>query len=152
MHARILLLLAFTFALLTAQANADPPAGQAVGPHHVGCNVSEMFGEHLHAHLAIYRNGTPVEVPANIGFVQTAGVVLCLYWLHTHDDTGLIHVEAPGGNYTLADFFAVWGEPLSSTRIGRYTGHVRANVNGAPFKGAPQSIPLRDNETITLWI
>jgi hypothetical protein len=140
------------FALFAAQANAAPPAGQPVGPHGVGCNVSEMFGEHLHAHLAIYRGGTAVAIPANIGFVQSGGVVLCLYWLHTHDDSGLIHVEAPMGNFTLADFFAVWGQPLSSMRIGRYVGRVRAYVNGVPYKGAPQSIPLRDGEQIVLRI
>ena len=152
MQARIFALSLVLSLGFAAQASADPPAGQPVGPHHVGCNVSEMFGEHIHTHLAIYRAGNPVLIPANIGFVQTAGVVLCLYWIHTHDDSGLIHVEAPGGNFTLADFFAVWGVPLSQTRIGPLTGHVRAYVNGAPFKGAPQTIPLRDGEQITLRI
>jgi hypothetical protein len=152
MHARIASSIASLFVLAAAQAVAEPPAGQPVGPHGVGCNVTEMFGEHLHAHLAIYRGGVPVGIPANVGFVQSGGVVLCLYWLHTHDDSGLIHVEAPSGNFTLADFFAVWGEPLSNTRIGRYTGHVRSYVNGAPYKGAPGSIPLRDGEQIVLRI
>ena len=126
--------------------------GQPVGPHHVGCNVNEIFTEHIHAHLAIDRAGKPVTVPANIGLVSAGYAVLCLYWLHTHDDSGLIHVEAPGGNFTLADFFAVWGQPLSATRIGPYTGHVRAYVNGAPYHGAPQNIPIRDGEQITLKV
>ncbi|HTV92886.1 MAG TPA: hypothetical protein VMG98_09240 [Verrucomicrobiae bacterium] len=126
--------------------------GQPVGPHHVGCNVNEQFAEHWHPHLTIEHRGTPVTIPADIGIVTAGYAVLCLYWLHTHDNSGTIHVEAPGGNYTLADFFAVWGQPLSSTRIGPYTGHVRAYVNGAPYRGAPQNIPLRDGEQITLQI
>lgn len=126
--------------------------GQPVGPHRVECNVTEMAGEHLHPHLSIEHGGTAVPIPANIGIVQTAGVVLCLYWLHTHDDSGTIHVEAPGGNFTLADFFAVWGKPLSATQIGPYHGRVRAYVNGAPYNGAPQSIPLLDGEQILLKI
>jgi hypothetical protein len=126
--------------------------GQPVGPHHVGCNVTEMFTEHLHPRLTIQHGSAAVTIPANIGIVQTAGVVLCLYWLHTHDESGMIHVEAPGGNFTLADFFAVWGQPLSSTRVGPYTGHVRAFVDGAPYKGAPQNIPLLDGEQILLKV
>ncbi len=106
--------------------------------------------EHIHAHLDIVYDGKNVTVPANIGMVQTSGILLCIYWLHTHDDSGLIHIEAPGGNFTLADFFAVWGEPLSGTRVGPYHGEVSANVNGAPYTGAPQSIPLADGETIVL--
>jgi len=126
--------------------------GQPVGPHHVGCNVNEIFTEHIHAHLAIDHAGKPVVVPANIGIITAAYAVLCLYWLHTHDDSGTIHVEAPGGNFTLADFFAVWGKPLSARRIGPYTGPVRAYVNGVPYHGAPQTIPIRDGEQILLQI
>jgi hypothetical protein len=126
--------------------------GQPVGPHHVGCDVTEMSGEHVHAHLRIEHNGTAVPVPADIGLVVAAHAVICLYWLHTHDASGTIHVEAPGGNFTLADFFAVWGQPLSRTRVGPYTGHVRAYVNGAAYTGAPQNIPLLDDEHITLRI
>ncbi|HUA09459.1 MAG TPA: hypothetical protein VMA98_09305 [Candidatus Acidoferrales bacterium] len=126
--------------------------GQPVGPHQVGCNANEVLNEHIHVHLAIEHAGKPVTVPANIGIVQAAGLVLCLYWLHTHDDSGTIHVEAPGGNFTLADFFAVWGRPLSPTRLGPYRGRVRAYVNGAPYKGAPQTIPLLDGEQILLRI
>jgi len=133
--------------LLAAMATGSP-----VGPHHVGCDITEMSGVHIHARLAIIDRGKPVTVPANIGMVSAAGAVLCLYWLHTHDDSGTIHVEAPGGSYTLADFFAVWGEPLSRTRVGSMHGHVSAEVNGAPYKGAPQSIPLLDGETIELQI
>jgi hypothetical protein len=137
---------------LSAVLIAALATGLPVGPHHVGCNVTEMFAEHLHPHLTIEHSGVPLAIPANVGFVQAGGTVLCIYWLHTHDESGTIHVEAPGGNFTLADFFAVWGQPLSGTQIGPYTGQVRAYVNGAPYKGAPQSIPLLDGEQITLRI
>ena len=126
--------------------------GQPVGPHQVACNANEVLTEHLHVHLAIVHAGKAVPVPANIGIVQSGGLVLCLYWLHTHDNSGIIHVEAPGGDFSLADFFAVWGEPLSATRLGPYRGHVRAYVNGAPYTGAPQTIPLLDGEQILLRI
>ena len=134
--------------LIAAMATGSP-----VGPHHVGCNVTEMSGVHIHTKLAIIDHGKRVAVPANIGMVSMDGqTLLCLYWLHTHDDTGLIHVEAPAGSYTLADFFAVWGEPLSRTRVGAAHGRVTATISGVPYKGTPQLIPLRDGETITLTV
>jgi hypothetical protein len=126
--------------------------GQPVGPHHVGCNVNEILTEHIHAHLAIEHQGTNVQVPANIGMVSAGDAMICIYWLHTHDDSGTIHIEAPGGNFTLADFFAVWGEPLSEKRVGPYAGHVRAYVDGVPFHGLPQDIPLADGEQIKLSV
>jgi hypothetical protein len=133
--------------LIVAMASGSP-----VGPHHVGCNVNEMSGVHIHTKLSIIDHGKPVAIPANIGIVSEVDTVLCLYWLHTHDDTGLIHVEAPAGSYTLADFFAVWGEPLSRTRVGAAHGHVAATINGAPYRGTPQSIPLHDGETVVLTV
>jgi hypothetical protein len=126
--------------------------GQPVGPHHVGCNVNEIFTEHIHAHLAIEHNGEAVPVPANIGFVSAGYAVICIYWLHTHDDSGTIHIEAPGGVFTLADFFAVWGQPLSEKRVGPYTGRVRAYINGVPFTGPPQDIPFADGAQIKLMV
>ena len=126
--------------------------GQPVGPHHVGCNVNEIFTEHIHANLAIEHNGQPVPVPANIGFVGAGDAVICIYWLHTHDDSGTIHIEAPGGNFSLGDFFAVWGQPLSPTQVGAYRGRVRAYVNGVPFTGAPEDIPLSDGSQIKLTV
>ncbi|HTU70229.1 MAG TPA: hypothetical protein VMF11_07885 [Candidatus Baltobacteraceae bacterium] len=138
---------------LAAALIAALAVGQPVGPDHVGCNVTEQLVEHWHPHLTIEHRGAQVRVPAQIGFVQTGGIVLCLYWLHTHDDSGTIHVESPIPKvFTLGDFFAVWGQPLARTRVGPYRGHVRAYVNGAPYTGAPQNIPLLDGEQILLRI
>ncbi len=147
-------LIATVVALLAGMgvARADAPTGRPVGPHHVGCNVTEMSGVHIHPHLAIYAHGKRVVVPANIGFVGAGDMVFCLYWLHTHDASGTIHVEAPGGSYTLADFFAVWGQPLTTRRVAAYHGAVTATVNGRPYRGAPGSIPLRDGEQIVLRV
>lgn len=138
---------ALLLAALLAAADGDP-----VGPHHVGCNVTEMSGVHIHARLTIAVHGKPVVVPANVGLVSIAGTPVCLYWLHTHDETGLIHVEAPYGSYTLGDFFAVWDRPLSRTQLGPYRGRVSVSVNGVPFKGPPQTVPLVDGETIALTL
>ena len=93
---------------------------------------------------------TPVTVPKNTGIRSD-----CLFWLHTHDDTGLLHIEAPDNRgFTLGQFFAVWGQPLSATQLLSSTvdaSHkITATVNGTPFTGDPATIPLADHETIVL--
>jgi hypothetical protein len=77
---------------------------------------------HIHPHLAIYNGQSQVNLPANIGidhslwadhtldaFSETAGMAP----LHTHDSSGVIHVESKvTRSYTLGEFFAIWGQPL----------------------------------------
>ncbi len=45
---------------------------------------------HWHTQLSITSGGNPVTIPANIGITAT-----CLEVLHTHDTSGLIHIELP---------------------------------------------------------
>ncbi len=34
----------------------------------------------------------------------------CFYWLHTHTEDGIIHIESPvQRTFTLGHFFAIWG-------------------------------------------
>ena len=94
----------------------------------------------------------PEVVPAGIGLGGT-----CVYWLHTHATSGLIHVEAPEEQtFTLGQFFAIWGLELDSTRIGdevAATGEgVHAFVDGAPWTGDPGAIELFDHRAIELQL
>jgi hypothetical protein len=65
---------------------------------------------HVHPWLQIFINtGTgnfSVTVPANIGFVSQT----CLEPMHTHDASGIIHIEATSvsNQYTLGAFFTIW--------------------------------------------
>ena len=116
----------------------------------VQCQAGEQLQYHVHAALEILVDGQPVTVPKNTGIRSN-----CIFWLHTHDDTGLLHVEAPQKrDFTLGQFFAVWGQPLSATQILSSTvdaSHkITATVNGTPFTGDPASIALADQETIVL--
>jgi hypothetical protein len=89
----------------------------------------EFFAIHQHAHLDVFVNGDPVEVPAGIGIDITdpgvkrfedpggpgyGGIELCdnpcISPLHTHDTTGVLHTEAPENETnTLGEFFVEWG-------------------------------------------
>jgi hypothetical protein len=127
-------------------ASTRPPISAPTGA--INCDSHEGAATHIHAGLAIVVGGRPVIVPADIGV--TPGV--CLYWLHTHQPTGVLHVESPLPDraFTLGDFFAVWGKPLSATTLLDATGTVRAWVDGKPFTADPATIPLRDRQTIVL--
>ena len=124
----------------------------------IACQTSEQVAYHIHAHLAIYVSGARQVVPAGIGIPGPQQVVngfveggRCLYWLHTHDVTGVIHIESPLRRvYTLGEFFDVWGRPLSGTQVGRAAGHVTAFVNGKRFSGDPRSIKLAAHAVIQL--
>lgn len=116
---------------------------------------TEMTRVHLHAHLSIFINGARMQLPGGIGIVSTRQGG-CLYWLHTHEPDGIIHVEsttpnAPqGGRYTLGMFFDIWGKRLSRNRIARFRGPVTAFVDGSRYTGDPRGIPLRRHQRITL--
>lgn len=127
----------------------------------VQCNTSEQLAYHVHAHLAIYVDGRPRAVPLAIGIqnAQTqqteqgpfAGGGDCFYWLHTHTTDGIIHIESPNQvEYTLAQFFAVWGQPLSATKVGPASGTVTAYVNGKLVEGDPGAIRLAPHAKIQL--
>ena len=128
----------------------------------ISCNSTEQLVFHIHAHLAIYVNGAMKLLPPGVGigpplqFQQTsAGPFVasgsCFSWLHTHDSSGVIHIESPVQRvYTLGDFFDIWGQPLSATQVGPAQGAVTATVNGSPFTGDPRSIPLNAHNVIQL--
>ena len=73
------------------------------------------------------------------------------YWLHTHDTTGVIHIESPvQRRYTLGEFFDLWGQPLSPTQVGPERGPVTALVDGTRFVGDPRDIPLDAHAVVQL--
>jgi hypothetical protein len=131
-------------------AQSIVPAGQTVAG--ISCDAQEGQRIHIHQHLLILDHGKPVAIPANVG--QPAGKP-CIYWLHTHTPDGVIHIEAPKDrSFTLADFFAVWGQPLSrgvaaTARVGKGQS-LKVWVDGKPFTGDPGSIPLMAHTDIVI--
>src|SRR6185369_5083876 len=89
---------------------------------------SEGNVEHIHVHLDVLNDGQPVRVPANIGIDLAHGAISPL---HTHDDTGVVHIESPvKRQFSLGEFFSEWGVSLSANNIGglRATGDKRVRV------------------------
>jgi hypothetical protein len=103
---------------------------------------------HIHQHLDLYVDGRKVTVPMNVG-IDPSGAFISP--LHTHDTTGVIHVESPTESaFSLGQFFAVWGVPLAATRIGSVKGRVHTWVNGKPVTADPTRIVLASHQEIVI--
>jgi len=116
----------------------------------------EALSVHYHAHLDIIVNGSAVPVPADLGFVIANGQGLGITVLHTHDTSGIVHIESPTNSpYTLGQFFTEWGVRLGPGEIGGLTNTngnaLRVYVDGKVFSGDPASIVLRSYQEIALW-
>ena len=78
----------------------------------------------------------------------------CLYWLHTHTNDGIIHVESPVfKTFTLGQFFDIWGQPLTATNVAGVKvkkGDVHAYVDGKPYTGDLRKIELTQHADIVL--
>jgi hypothetical protein len=139
-------------------ANLNKTASAAAGPiDGIPCNTSEQLAVHYHAHLTILVAGSEALVPANIGINSDQQ---CLYWLHTHDATGIIHIEAPQSSskrkFTLGNFFDVWGKKLDRTHVGATT--LTGNqtlvmfVDGKTYTGDPRQIVLQNHTQVVIEV
>jgi hypothetical protein len=103
---------------------------------------SEQLAVHYHARLRVEVDGRDVEVPAHIG-IGTEG----LSELHTHDTTGIIHIEsAEDVPFTLGQFMTEWDVALTPTCLGDRcadAGHaLTVTVDDEPYRGNPAEIVL----------
>ena len=147
-------------ATLSTSATGQPVDG-------IQCNAGEQTVTHVHTHLTVFVNGKARVIPYGVGipgfqavstpegpFVETGS---CFYWLHTHANDGILHVESPSTTetFTLGQFFAEWGIPLSSTQIGSVTGKQTVFFT-APgkkvgiYKGNPANLPLGSHYQIQI--
>jgi hypothetical protein len=119
----------------------------------IRCDREEGAVEHVHVVLQLYDRGRSVAVPSNVGIPQGG---TCLYWIHTHDASGFVHIESPvKRQFTLGEFFDIWGPELSWTRAASLNaphGHqLTIWVDGKAWHGKdPRSIVMRDREVIVI--
>jgi len=107
---------------------------------------------HIHAHLDVYVNGQTVEVPQNVGIDQAEGFLTSI---HTHDATGIIHIESPTQRtFTLGEFFDVWGVRFTASCLGGYCDSgdktLTVFVDGKPVTGDPRAVQLTAHEEIVV--
>jgi hypothetical protein len=139
--------------LISSLTAANSPAKRTPGvatATAISCSPIEELATHYHVALFLHRNGGVGVLPAGTGIEAT-----CLYWIHVHDDSGIVHIEAPAGYrdhvFVLADAFAVAGMRLDAHHIGSnsYPGRdVTDYVDGKRWAGNPGAVQLVDTETI----
>lgn len=113
----------------------------------------EQLAYHIHTHLDIIVDGKSEPVPAEIGIDAQAQLISPV---HTHDATGVIHIESSDRRaFTLGQFFTEWGVLLNQSCVGGYCSPqtaIRVYVDGHQFSGDPSTIELTPHEEIALVI
>ena len=114
----------------------------------VGCASSVQY--HIHALLSIYQDGTRLALPGSIGRNNH-----CDYEMHTHDGSGVMHIETNvAKTFTLGQFFALWGQPLSAASVaglpGKPTYYVIDNEKVTRFTADPSTITLDAHREIVI--
>ena len=68
---------------------------------------------HYHATLSIVIRGESQMIPADSGVIPG-----CMRGIHTHDDSGKLHIETPEAmEARLEHFFQIWEQPFTSTQL-----------------------------------
>jgi hypothetical protein len=119
----------------------------------IQCNAVEQLVFHNHAHIDIFIDGQPYSIPSQVGILPGK----CIYWLHTHDDSGIIHIESPvTRNFTLGQFFDIWKKKFSNTQIfdniANGTNAMSVYVNGNKIKADAsfRNINLNEHDEIAI--
>jgi hypothetical protein len=117
--------------------------------------TTEGTALHIHQHLSITVDGKAVTVPALLGIDETAQELSAL---HTHDTSGILHVESPvQRTFHLDQAFAEWDVRLAKGEIGPYVNgqdgvRLTVFVNRKAYAGDPRDIVLRSHEDIDFVI
>jgi hypothetical protein len=114
-------------------------------------DTKEHLQIHEHSTLEMTVDGKPVAIPANVGVGETS-----IAELHTHDNTGLLHVEATEDvGFTLGQFFDEWDVKLEQNCVGEHCkpdATIAITVNDEPYTGDPRDIALKNGVAIKIAI
>jgi hypothetical protein len=131
--------------------NSNPQSSLTIDG--IQCNSMEQLQYHIHAHLDVYVNGHSIYIPPQIGIIDDK----CIYWLHTHDSTGIIHIESPiKKDYALGQFFQIWKSKLGNSSSfeevlgGKQVPTVYVNGNKVPSNINYKDVKLNAHDEIAL--
>jgi len=115
------------------------------------CDTLEQTAYHVHAHVTIWINGKQSLIPQYVGIASDGS---CYYWLHTHDTSGVIHIEAPASrSFIFGNFLDEWSAHFSSLGYPPeldFTNGWKVWVDGKPYTGSFRNIPLVAHALITM--
>jgi hypothetical protein len=143
-------------ATATASSSVDwaAPANTDAAVKAAGLTMlnAEGTAEHIHIHLDVWVDGQKVTVPQLVGINEGAQTISPL---HTHDTTGVVHIESPVvKDYNLGQFMTEWGVPLNGNQIGGdktdATHTLKVYVNGKQTSGDPSKLVFHAHDEIAL--
>jgi hypothetical protein len=120
----------------------------------ITCDKVEHLVYHNHTKLILKFQNETYNIPAGIGIIPND----CIFWLHTHDDSGIIHIESPIKTaFSLDQFLKVWNIFDNSSFIKNILKNdITANVsmiseNGSQIRSDNyKNIILENNAIITV--
>jgi hypothetical protein len=140
-------------------ATATGGTGQPVAGVNCGPAITTF---NQFTHLSIVRNGEQIAIPGRAGIVRDANnMLVCAYGIHTHtgDHSGRVHTEGPVQvTYTLGQFFAIWGMPLTTSDVAGLGVPLTAvyvvdnNNTVTQFTGDPATIEMTSHRHIVLQL
>ncbi len=115
---------------------------------------------HKHAYLTVKVDGKEEKIPENVGIADSLyhdhsldqyGVGNGHAPIHTHDDRGLIHVEAAGDNtennaFTVGKFLDIWGYEIpEGAQVGLLVGYKEQQGFLSYYTYVGSAVPYRDH-------
>ena len=144
----IIVLAVIVIAVAGGAVYLTAPAPQPIDDIPCGLEGTVM---HIHTHVDIFINGQAYTILAGVGIVPNK----CLYWMHTHDSSGVVHVESPTQmDFTLGKFFDIWGKAFNNTQIFDYragsSNPLIVYVNGQSAGGNYRDIVSHQHDEIAI--
>ena len=137
---------------LTTEAPWDANAAKSAARGTALGLPAEGTTMHEHADVEIFVHGSKESVPTDIGIDASKGTIQSI---HTHDDTGLVHLESSQSReFTLGEFFGVWGVRFTPSCLGAYcnegNNRLQVFVDGEEVNGSLQDVQLDDQTVIVV--
>jgi hypothetical protein len=137
---------------LTTEAPWDANAAKSAARGTALGLPAEGTTMHEHADVEIFVHGSKEPVPTDIGIDTSKGTIQSI---HTHDDTGLVHLESSQSReFTLGEFFGVWGVRFTPSCLGAYcnegNNRLQVFVDGEEVDGSLQDVQLDDQTVIVV--
>jgi hypothetical protein len=105
------------FVILSTTANTDLIGNESWDIEETCLGSHSTDISHTHSYLTIVVNGAEQYIPNNVGIADSE----CpdgMRGIHTHDDTGKLHIETPSQiSAPIGAFFNIWGEVFNSEQI-----------------------------------
>jgi hypothetical protein len=140
---------------LTTEAPWDANANEAQArAEAIGLPPESPVVMHEHSNVQIFVHGQAQPIPTDIG-IDTSDDPAYVASLHTHDDTGTVHMESSvSRTFTVGEFFDIWGVRLSPSCMGAYCNdaqnRLQVFVDGEEVQENVRDVALDDQRVIVI--